>query len=66
MARPTLIDDRKMFLTRLRRIKSSVGNMALRTELGWNENRYWKVHSSLAEEGRILKGRGRGGSVQAA
>ena len=66
MARPTLNDDRKTFLSELRRIRTSVGNVTLRAQLGWNEARYWKVHSSLAEEGRILKGRGRGGSVQVA
>jgi type I restriction enzyme M protein len=66
MARPTLEQDRKTFLSQLRRLKTSVGNLALRAQLGWNEARYWKVHSSLAEEGRIVKGRGRGGSVQAA
>jgi type I restriction enzyme M protein len=66
MARPTINEDRKTFLSQLRRLKTSVGNLALRTQLGWNEARYWKAHSSLVEDGRIVKGRGRGGSVQVA
>ncbi len=66
MARPTLQNDRKIFLSQLRRFKTSVGNLALRAQLGWNEARYWKVHTSLYEDGRIVKGRGRGGSVQVA
>jgi len=66
MARPTLNEDRKTFLSELRRLKTSAGNLALRAKLGWNETRYWKVHTSLVEEGRIVKGRGRGGSVQVA
>ena len=66
MARPTLKDDCKTLLAQLRRLKTSVGNLALRTQLGWNEARYWKAHTSLVEDGRIAKGRGRGGSVQVA
>lgn len=66
MARPTLEQDQKTFLARVRRAKKSLGNLSLRSELGWSENRYWKVHSALAENGRIVRGRGRGGSVAAA
>jgi type I restriction enzyme M protein len=61
MSRPTINDDRKKFLSALGR--TTVGNGALRKELGWNETRYWKVHSSLLEDARIIRGRGRGGSV---
>ena len=66
MARPTLNEDRKTFLSQLRRLRTSVGNLIFRTQLGWNEARYWKAHESLVEDGRIVKGRGRGGSVQVA
>jgi hypothetical protein len=62
MARPTISDDSKKFLTALKRV-DSIGNARLREELGWNENRYWKVHADLFERGKIVKGRGRGGSV---
>ena len=66
MARPSIADDRKTFLSLIRKQSNSIGNGALRTELGWNEDRYWKVQTSLVEEGRIVRGRGRGGSVRRA
>jgi type I restriction enzyme M protein len=66
MARPTLNEDRKTFLAALRKQADTVGNGALRIELGWREERYWNVHHSLVEDGRIVRGRGRGGSVRRA
>ena len=65
MARPTVSDDSKKFLSALRRVES-IGNSRLRESLGWNETRYWKVHADLFEKGKIVKGRGRGGSVSRA
>ncbi len=65
MARPTLMEDRKSFLAVVRK-QDSFGNGALRAALGWSEDRYWKVHHSLVEDGRIVRGRGRGGSVRRA
>ena len=65
MARPTISDDSKKFLVALRRV-DSIGNSRLRETLGWNESRYWKVHADLFEKGKIVKGRGRGGSVSRA
>lgn len=62
MARPSIDEDCKTFLSALRRI-DSIGNSALRKSLGWNEGRYWKVHAQLIENEKIVKGRGRGGSV---
>ena len=66
MARPTIIEDRKTFMSAIRKHRDMVGNGAFRSELGWNEDRYWKVHSLLVDEGRIVRGRGRGGSVRRA
>jgi hypothetical protein len=65
MARPSINDDSKAFLSAIRRI-DSIGNSALRKTLGWNEDRYWKVHAVLVESDKIVKGRGRGGSVSRA
>ena len=65
MARPTISDDAKKLLSALRKV-DSIGNARLRETLGWNEARYWKVHADLFEKGKILKGRGRGGSVSLA
>ncbi len=66
MARPSLDQDAKTFVATLRELGSAAGNGALRTALGWSESRYWKVHSSLIEAAKIIKGRGRGGSVSLA
>ena len=40
------------------------GNGRLRDALKWEEEFYWKVQGKLIEEGRIVPGRGRGGSVR--
>ena len=42
----------------------SVGNSALREQLGWDEATYWSLRNKLIEEGLLEKGRGRGGSVR--
>jgi hypothetical protein len=63
MARPTVEQDSKVFIATLRKLGSSAGNGALRLTLGWSETRYWKVHATLFAAEKIVKGRGRGGSV---
>ena len=63
MARPSLNDDAKMFMATLRKIRERVGNGFLRDTLGWREERYWRVHETLLGKGKIVRGRGRGGSV---
>ena len=63
MARPSIEQDSKTFIAALLELGSSAGNGALRYALGWSETRYWKVHASLIEAEKIVKGRGRGGSV---
>ena len=40
-----------------------VGNKTLRSELDWDEDRYEWIKSQLYEEGSIILGRGKGGSV---
>lgn len=63
MARPSATDDRRTFLSALKKLGSSVGNKSFREHLGWKEDRYWRVHALLLEGGLIVRGRGRGGSV---
>lgn len=41
-----------------------VGNIRLRTQLGWSEWLYWFIRNRLIDAGRLEKGRGRGGSVR--
>ncbi|MCG7354110.1 type I restriction-modification system subunit M [Roseomonas mucosa] len=38
----------------------------MQTELGWTDDTFWRVHAELVEQGAVLKGRGRGGSVRLA
>lgn len=66
MARPTFAEDQKTFMSAIRKHREPVGNGAFRSELGWNEDRYWKVRTALIETGRVIRGRGRGGSVRRA
>lgn len=63
MAKPSISDDAKLFVSALRKARMRVGNGFLRAQLGWREERYWRVHEFLLEKGRIVRGRGRGGSV---
>ncbi len=62
MARPSIDQDKRTFLKAVPR-KDHVANGALRGELGWTDARYWRVHSELVMEGKIVKGRGRGGTL---
>jgi len=45
---------------------SSIGNKSLREQLGWAEDRYFAVRAKLVENGELILGRGRGGSVRQA
>ena len=54
---------REKFLQCLEAADGRSGNSRLRETLGWQEDTYWKVQAALIEEGAILSGRGRGGSV---
>lgn len=40
-----------------------VGNFALSKALGWSEEKYTRIKKQLLDEGTIIAGRGRGGSV---
>lgn len=51
------------FLSVLAELGGSSGNTRLREALDWSEKIYDDVKANLIEEGRIVPGRGRGGSV---
>ena len=57
---------RERFLAALGELGGKAGNQRLNTELGWQEDTYWPVHAALVEDGTIVPGRGRGGSVSLA
>jgi hypothetical protein len=52
------------FIAALERADGSSGNGNLRRQLGWEEEFYWKVQERLIADGRVVAGRGRGGSVR--
>lgn len=62
VGRTSFETDCSTFLSALPR-DQTVGNLSLRAELGWRDERYWRVHAVLGAKGKIAKGRGRGGSV---
>lgn len=51
------------FLKKLDGLGGKAGNYALCDALAWDEDIYSEVKDALVEEGKINKGRGRGGSV---
>lgn len=54
----------KDFIACLETLGGSSGNGRLREALKWDEEFYWRVQGKLIEDGRIIPGRGRGGSVR--
>lgn len=63
MARPTLDQDAEVFLEKLRQEGGSCGNYSLKSQLGWGDDRYWRTHAMVVDEGLAVRGRGRGGTI---
>lgn len=58
-------DDLPIFLEALEKFPQQKStNQALRENLKWEEDRYWKAHGRAKDQGKILPMRGRGGSLQ--
>lgn len=51
------------FIQTLNEHGGSAGNQRLQAELGWADSTYQRVKQALIEDGHIVPGRGRGGSV---
>ncbi|OAI84229.1 hypothetical protein AYO27_13365 [Rhizobium sp. GHKF11] len=65
MAAPKVTEPRKKkFIEALESAGGTSGNGSLRRSLDWNEDLYWAVQGRLIEEGNIVAGRGKGGSVR--
>ena len=43
---------------------ATVGNVMLRSELGWSKSHYWDIRNYLIDRGVLASGRGKGGSVR--
>lgn len=63
MGRPSVDQDKVSFLEKLKALGGTAGNVSLRAELYWDDERYWRTHGLLSDEGVIARGRGKGGSV---
>lgn len=50
-------------MRRLEECDGRASNPYMRQLLGWPEAKYWKVQNALYEEGKIEKGKGKGGTV---
>jgi hypothetical protein len=46
------------------RLGGRAGNTTLRRELDWEEAVYWQIRDRLVDRGRLVLGRGKGGSVR--
>jgi hypothetical protein len=57
------ISDKEIFLRRLEASGGRAANGQLRQTLGWDEDKYWRALRGLYEDGRIERGRERGGTV---
>lgn len=60
----TFEELKKQFIEHLKSLKGSAGNKMLRGRLACSDDDYWRIHRELFDEGKITKGRGKGGSVQ--
>ncbi|MFC5757350.1 hypothetical protein [Rhizobium sp. GCM10022189] len=62
---PKVTEKRKnTFINALEDAGGTSGNSSLRRGLDWTEELYWAVQGRLIEEGSIVAGRGKGGSVR--
>jgi len=53
----------KALLTALLNLGGSKGNQTLREQLGWDDAAYSAVKNDLVAAGKLIPGKGRGGSV---
>jgi hypothetical protein len=60
---PVSEEQIQAFICALQSLGGSAGNGTLRRTLGWDEAAYNGVKERLFASGRLLKGRGKGGSV---
>ena len=58
--------DAEAFLNALPEDGTPVSNATLIARLGWPEDDYWLLKRRLVEQGRVLQGKGRSGSVRRA
>jgi hypothetical protein len=67
MAKRKRRSNKDLFIDKLKELSGDgqnfIGNMTLREALGWEVDQYDRIWDQLKTEGRIIPGRGKGGSV---
>ena len=63
---PPMNPSEQQFLDALAQLGGSAGHGALRQKLGWNQPTYDQIQTTQKDQGKILPGRGRGGSLRLA
>lgn len=64
MAKRMVQNNFNQFISALKDSDGVCGNKRLREKLDWDEKSYWKIQGHLLKEGKIVLGRGKGGSVR--
>ena len=58
------ISDEERFLSFVPEDGASIGNKNLCGQLGWEDEKYWRVRARLIEKGIVAKAPGGGGAVR--
>lgn len=62
--RASASDEEKTLLQGLEELGGAAGNISLLRQLGWGDERYYRVRDRLIDQGELVRGPGRGGSVR--
>lgn len=62
--RSSAASEEQRLVDTLAKLGGSAGNVTLMRELGWSEERYYRARDRLVDEGQLVRGPGRGGSVR--
>lgn len=58
-----LNNDKRVLLSQVPNDGTAIGNVRLRSLLGWPDDHYWAVRNMLVDDGTLMLGKGKGGSV---
>jgi adenine-specific DNA-methyltransferase len=57
------LPDKDLMLELVPKDGLAIGNVSLRPNLGWPEDKYWRIRDELLADGKLGLTRGRGGGV---
>lgn len=58
------VTDKESLLDNVPKDGSAIGNVTLRKQLAWDEDKYWAIRDELIDEEKLTLGKGKGGSVR--